>query len=246
MDYRDGETLFEAACNPNVQTSFWSSSGSLHSAPAYRLPSSGSARYPKPVLSHPHDLIRGYYLSETGFQDVAVLQVPLFERSVKNSDFLQTAVDFVRGAATDSKSKMMIDLSGNNGGDITQGFDLFRLFYPDQPLYSATRFRATELIDLIGQVLSQNFDLNGLDTQDSPLVFQDAVTPDQQSSFASWKDLYGPHEILDANMSSLYAIYNLSATSTEDDPIRRYVENRSTQVFKTENVVVVRPLRFPS
>ena len=245
MDYRDGQTLFEAACKPNVQTNFWSSSGSLHSAPPYRLPSSGSARYPKPVLRHPHDLIRGYYLSETGFHDVAVLQVPLFERSVENSDFLQTAVDFVRGAATDGKSKMVIDLSGNNGGDITQGFNLFRLFYPDQPLYSATRFRATELIDLVGQVLSQDFDLNGLDTRDSPLVFQDAVTPDQQGSFASWKDLYGPHEILGANMSSLYAIYNLSATSTEDDPIRGYGGKHTPQVFKTENIVVVRPLRFP-
>ena len=248
MNYRNGETLFEAACKPNVETDFWSSSSPSHFVTPYRLPSSGPVRYPEPVIRHPHDLIRGYYLSETKFHDVAVLQVPLFERSPENSNFVQTAVDFVKRAITDGKPKIVIDLSGNSGGDITQGFDLFRLFFPEQPLYSATRFRATELIDLIGQVLSQNFDLNAGVAQDSPLIFQDAVTPDQQGSFASWKQLYGPHEILEAKMSSLYAIYNLSTTSTEDDPIHGYPGNHSgilTQPFKTENIVVVRPLRVP-
>lgn len=249
MDYRDGESLFEAACKPDVQTSFESSSGSLHFVPTYSIPPSGPARYPRPVLRDSHDHIRGYYLNETGTDDVAVLQVLTFELSAEIPSFVQTAVDFVRRAATDGKVKIIIDLSGNGGGDITQGFDLFRLFYPDQPLYSATRFRATELIDLVGQVLSRNFDLNAGAAQDSPIIFQEAVTPDQQDSFASWDHLYGPHEILGANMSSLYAVYNLSAVSNGDDPIRSYGGNQSDhsiQPFKTEKIVVVRSARFPS
>lgn len=250
MDYRDGESLFQAACTSNGQTSFGSSSGgSLRSVPLYSLPPSGPASYPKPVLRHPHDLIRGYYLNETGTHDVAVLQVPTFRLGTEISSFVKTSVDFVKRAVTDGKVKMIIDLSGNTGGDVAQGFNLFRLFYPDQPVYSATRFRATELIDLMGQVYSRVTDSDIVRALDPPIIFQNAVTPDQQGHFASWEQFYGPHDILDANMSSLYAIYNLSTESNRDDPISGYGGIPSdflTQPFETENIVLVRLFSFLS
>ncbi len=247
MDYRDGESLFKAACTPNMRTSFGSSSGPVRSVPIYSLPSSGPASYPSPVLRHPHDLIRGYYLDEAGTHDVAVLQVPTFELGMEIPSFVKTAVEFVKRAALDGKVKMIIDLSGNGGGDITQGFNLFRVFYPDQPVYSATRFRATELIDLMGQVFSRDITSNTGGALDSPILFQNAVTPDQQDSFASWGHLYGPHDILGASMSSLYAIYNFSTASSRENPISGYGGiqlDPLTQPFKTENILVVRPRFF--
>lgn len=243
MDYRDGESLFQAACTLNRRTRFGSPSKPLRSVPAYSLPPSGPARYPTPVLRHPDDLIRGYYLNETGIHDVAVLQVPTFELGTEIPSFVKTAVSFVKRAVIDGKVKMIIDLSGNGGGDVAQGFNLFRVFYPDRPIYSATRFRATELIDLMGQVFSRAISIKTGAVSDHPFVFQDAVTPDQQDSFASWEQLYGPHKILGAKMSSLYAVYNLSTASNRDDPISGYggiPSDLLTQSFETENIVVVR------
>lgn len=245
MDYRDGESLFQAACMNNEQASFGSSSSPLRSVPTYSLPPSGPACYPEPMLRQPHDLIRGYYLNETGTHDVAVLQVPTFRLSTEIFSFVKTSVDFIKRAVTDGKVKMIIDLSGNTGGDVAQGFNLFRLFYPDQPVYSATRFRATEIIDLMGQVYSRVTESDIVRALDPPIIFQNAVTPDQQDHFASWEQFYGPHELLGANMSSLYAIYNLSAESNKDDPISGFGGIPSdfvTQSFETENIVVVRLL----
>ena len=242
MDYGDGESLFQAACTPNGRTRFGSPSKPLRSVPAYSLPPSGPARYPTPVLRHPDDLIRGYYLNETGTHDVAVLQVPTFELSTDIPSFVKTAVSFVKSAVIDGKVKMIIDLSGNSGGDVAQGLKLFRVFYPDHPIYSATRFRATELIDLMGQVFSRASNIKTGGVSDSPFVFQDAVTPNQEDSFASWEQLYGPHKILDAKMSSLYAVYNLSTASNRNDPVSGYGDiplDLLTQSFKTENIVVV-------
>ena len=243
MDYKDGESLFQAACVPKKQTSFGSSYGPLRSVPTYSLPPSGPASYPRPVLRHPHDLIRGYYLNETSTHDVAVLQVPAFEMKAENSNFVKTAIDFVAQAVTDGKTKMVIDLSGNGGGDVAQGLNLFRVFYPDRPIYSATRFRATELIDLMGRVLSQDINTDNGSALDPPLVFQKAVTPDQQDPFSSWQQLYGPHDILGAKMSSLYAIFNISVEASRDDPTSGFHGTTDLpQPFKTENIVIVRLL----
>ena len=247
MDYKDGESLFQAACMPNKPTGFGSSHGPLRSVPTYSLPPSGPASYPRPVLRHSRDLIRGYYLNETSAHDVAVLQVPAFEMNVENSSFVRTAIDFVEQAVNDGKTKMIIDLSGNGGGDVAQGLNLFRIFYPDGPIYSATRFRATELIDLMGQVFSRDINTVTGGALDPPIVFQKAVTPDQRHSFASWEQLYGPHDIRGANMSSLYAIFNISTELNRHDPISgsNGVLSNLPQPFRTDDIVIVRLLPPP-
>ena len=99
----------------------------------------------------------------------------------------------------------------------------------------------------MGQVFSQDINPNTGGALDPPIIFQNAVTPDQQGSFASWEHLYGPHEILGANMSNLYAIYNFSAASTRDDPISGFAGiqvDPLTQLFETQNILVVRLLIF--
>lgn len=242
MNYSDGESLYQAACLHSTQSNLGTYPGKFSSVPTYSLPFSGPASFPEPVVRHSNDLIRGYYLDRTLDQDVAVLQVPTFRLGNEASAFARTAVEFVKLATTDRKAKVVIDLSGNSGGDIVQGFNLFRAFFPDQPIYSATRFRATELIDLIGQVFSNTFDPTAELAIDPPVIFQNAVTPDQQHNFASWKELYGPNKISKANLSGLYANFNFSAASGEDDPISGFGGiplDLSTQPFKAENIVIV-------
>ena len=242
MNYPGGESLYQAACLPSMQSNFGKHPGKFSSVPTYSLPSSGPASFPEPVVRHSKDLMRGYYLGSTIDPDVAVLQVPTFRLGNEASAFARTAVEFVKRATTDGKAKVIIDLSGNSGGDIVQGFNLFRIFFPDQPIYSATRFRATELIDMIGQVFSNTFDPTAEPAIDPPVIFQNAVAPDQQHKFASWKELYGPNNISRANLSGLYANFNFSTASGKDDPISGFGGvplDLSIQPFKAENIVIV-------
>jgi hypothetical protein len=48
------------------------------------------------------------------------------------------------------------------------------------------------------------------------------VGPDQKTHFSSWKEVYGPHEILATNQSSAFAIFDFNLASEPDNPIRGY------------------------
>ncbi len=250
MSYFTGESLFEAACMPNSQTSFGSYTKSHNSNSTYKLPLSGSVRYPNPVAKDQAGLIQGHYLSQSaGAQNVAVLQVPTFRLGNGTSAFAQTAIKFLKRAQREGKSRIIVDLSGNGGGDINQGFNLFRIFYPDRPIYSATRFRSTELLRYMGQIFSQAV-LFGVNTVGAgPIVFQNAVTPDQGGHFASLEQLYQSKYIFGAEMSNLYATFNFSTASDEHNPISGFGGiplDPPTQLFKTENIVIVRLQRSSS
>jgi Peptidase family S41 len=241
----DGESLFRMACMPDPDSSSAIRPATHHSQSPYRLPSSGPLSFPPPVLHHRKDLIQGYYLHETEFQDVVVLQVPTFKLDGESPvPFARTARDFVERAIADGKKKIILDLSGNGGGDINLGLNLFQIFFPSHRIYSATRFRATELINYMGQIFSsqQARDLRGSFPLDLPLVSHRAVTPDQKDSFDSWEDLYGPSNILGTRMSNIYATFNMTTASTEEDPISGYggiVPGLATQPFSLESIAIV-------
>ncbi|KAE8351275.1 hypothetical protein BDV28DRAFT_23233 [Aspergillus coremiiformis] len=240
-DFSSGESLFRTACMPQIGNSPTVSAGT----PPYAIPLGGPAMYPVPVLRQKQDLIRGYYLPGPGLHDVAVLQVPTFRLNGESpTSFGQTATDFVGKAIRDGKGKLILDLSSNNGGDMNLGFNLFRILFPGRQIYTATRFPATELIDLMGRLFSssQGLQATGDHTLDLPLIFQNAVTPDHRHSFSSWEDLYGPVEFPGTNMSHLHATFNFTTASTDDNPISGYGGHSSgplTQPFKAQDIIIM-------
>jgi hypothetical protein len=256
FNYTSGEALFEKFCLPKASSSSGSSSSSSSSQePAIAPPlKSGAVGYPEPVMKNPYNYILGYFLDVEDVEDVAILQIPTFEVASGGDGpnggvlpdnvttvFAQNAINLINRAVKAGKEKIIIDLSAN-GGDIVQGFKLFKMFYPDQPAYSATRFRTHELVDLLGQAYSNAANVNPDAVKGIPLVWQNQVAPDQKSDFSSWEDLYGPEEAFGANMSFLYANFNFSSTSRESDPINGYggVElNPTKRPFKTESILMV-------
>ncbi|CAI7594174.1 unnamed protein product [Penicillium viridicatum] len=238
----DGDTLFQVACLPGFGNS---SVTTPHAFSPYSLPSSGPSSYPPPILHHRKHFMQGYYLNESEYQDTAVLQVPTFKLDGEiPRTFSQTANKFVNQALADGKNRMIIDLSGNGGGDINIGLDIFRIFFPHENIDTRTRFRATELIFLMGKIFSSqharehygNFPL------DLPLVAHLAVTPDQNKTFGSWEELYGPKDIEGASMSELYATFNFTSASTEEDPIEGFGNITSThtsQPFSADNIIIM-------
>ncbi|KAK5011655.1 hypothetical protein LTR28_010138, partial [Elasticomyces elasticus] len=154
-----------------------------------------------------------------------------------------TAKEFIDQAIAMGKKRLIIDLSGNGGGDINVGFNIFRLLFPRENIETRTRFRATEFIYLLGKVFSsdqardkyENFPL------DLPLAAYLAVTPDQERSFGSWEELYGSGGNEETLLSEMYASFNFSSASTESDPIEGYgtvVQTHVAQPFSTENIVM--------
>ena len=248
LDFSSGESLFQTACMPNKE----SRPPDPHPALAvgkspYSIPLGGSSMYPAPIVHHEKELVRGYYLHEERLDDVAVLQLPTFRLTGESPVSLaRVAVQFLERARKDGKEKLIIDLSNNMGGDINLGFNLFRILFPDKPIYTATRFPSTELIGLMGRVFSSSQGHEAVhhdNTLDLPLIFQNAVTPDHRHSFGSWEKLFGPVEIAGQNMSHLHATYNFTTASTEDNPISGYGDiefGPSTQPFHAENIIIVR------
>lgn len=244
MTYRSGEELFNTACMPGTERVFGTYPGMFLAQPTFPIPSSGPAAYPKPILNHPQNLIQGYYISQPS---TAVLQVPTFHLGSSTASFAQTAITFLKSASRDGKTKLIIDLSSNYGGSIMPGFNLFRIFFPNEPIYSATRFRAMELIGLMGKLFSSTYGEEA--PLDLPLMFRNAVGTNQEKKFGSWEELYGPYEIYGDRMSNLYAEFDFDAASTREDPINGFGGiplDPASSLFKAKDIVIVRPAQFQS
>ncbi|KAJ5503316.1 hypothetical protein N7463_006190 [Penicillium fimorum] len=241
----DGDTLFQVACMPGHDNSSIIRPTTHPVFSPYELPSSGPTSYPRPVVHDSKHLIQGYYLNENEYRDVAVLQIPTFKLDGEiPKTFSQTARRFVNQSIADGKTKMIIDLSGNGGGDINIGLNIFRIFFPHENIDTRTRFRATELIYLMGKVFSSD-QAHGFYADfplDLPLVAHLAVTPNQNETFGSWEELYGPKDIQGVPMSQLYSTFNFTSASTEDDPIAGYgnvTPTHASQPFKAENIIIM-------
>ena len=244
MTYTSGDSLFEAACLLNPESRFGLFPGLFPRKRPYQLPTTGVNSFPRPFIRHNDDHLRGYYLNHQDLSDIAVLQIPTFRLTEGQTPFSDATRAFIKKALSDGKSRLIIDLSGNPGGDVNEGFDLFRAFFPDQTIYSATRFRATELIYLMGKIFSSPSSqklLTDLDL-DPHIIASKAVSPYQSQGFASWESLYGPEIINGAKMSRLYSVFNVTAASTRENPISGYGEatlNPIRRLFKPEDIVMV-------
>ena len=192
--------------------------------PATPTPAPG---YPSPVIRQISNLIGGYYLDQPGYEDVAVLSVPSFVGLFSAEEsFQQVAFDFIAQSKADGKTKLVIDVSANGGGTILQGYSLFTNLFPDLVPYGATRFRAHQSFDIIGQVVS---DVAGPvypwnltdppgpddilnDFLDEPFDYRADVDVNG-NNFQSWPEKYGPHEYYGDNFTSIIR-WNLSDPTT--------------------------------
>ncbi|KAK0708468.1 peptidase S41 family protein [Lasiosphaeris hirsuta] len=241
MSYKTGSALFEAACLPRSNSSA-PLPGSRVTHLGFDLPPSGVLAYPAALVHDKNHFIQGHYLDRPGFEDVAVLQVSSFRVHGAAVDFAQTAVRFLERAARDSKKRLILDLSSNDGGDVIPGFHLFQILFPGQPIYSATRFRATELINLMGKIYTETYrNKTSKVPLDPPFIAHTAVDPNQTQAFPSWKSLFGPHEIHGANMSSLYAHFPFALASSAYDPLYGFSNTTAPpkQPFSPENILII-------
>ncbi|OAR02878.1 hypothetical protein LLEC1_06783 [Akanthomyces lecanii] len=231
-----GEELFHSFCGPVTPSK---TNGTEPAAPTKSPSPRGPRGYPEPHLRDAYNQLNGYYFDN----DSAAIFIPSFssEGLPDNSSqvFGDAAVQFLRQAVSDGRTKLVIDVSGNGGGTITRAFDLFRIFFPSEFPYSATRFRRTDasekLATALGTVKSDDFQ------ELSAFGYQAAVTPDQDSDFSSVEQFLGDETQHGVAVSSLFANFNYTAISTDDLPIHGYgqIQGVDAPLFKPENIVIV-------
>lgn len=211
--------------------------------------------YPSPIVREMNNLNGGYYLSGEGYEDVAVLNVASFVGSIADEiPFQSVNTYFLQRARADGKKKLIIDLSANGGGTILQGYDLFKQLFPSILPYGATRFRAHEAFDLIGQETSEfcsrvprSLAANDtvLNVCSAALNYHSDADADYEP-FASWPAKYGPHEhgpgpdsftsLIRWNLSDVFTPLNSGGIY-----ISGYLEraNVTEQPFAAEDIVLV-------
>ncbi|GAB7347877.1 hypothetical protein MBLNU459_g5404t1 [Dothideomycetes sp. NU459] len=211
--------------------------------------------YPTPVIRQSNNLNGGYFLDGAGFEDVAVLTVPSFVGlGSAEVEFQNVNSQFIADALAANKTKLIIDVSANAGGTILQGYDLFKQLFPSILPYGATRFRAHEALDLIGQEFSYISGLypRSLSENDTIQNIESAAYNYRTDAdinyepFNSWAEKYGPHAYGPApdNFTSIIR-WNLSDVLTPDNSGGIYVSgylNRSNvtvQPFARDNIIIV-------
>jgi hypothetical protein len=189
----------EIALSTSTSTSAEPTSTAATSTSASSIPAPG---YPTPLIRGDGNTNSGYFLSGEEYDDVAVLAVNSFvggETSEENFQAVNTYL--IDQAVAQNKTKLIIDVSANGGGTILQGYDLFTQLFPQILPYGASRFRAHEAFDLIGQELSEysgaferSEALNQTvkDILSTSFNYRTDTTVDYEP-FTSWDEKFGPH-----------------------------------------------------
>ncbi|KAJ6109035.1 hypothetical protein N7486_001269 [Penicillium sp. IBT 16267x] len=247
LNLTTGENLFERICIPPNTTS---SAISRRSSITVTTPFQAPQNYPVPIVRDPYNLVVGYFPEDPLLTDVAVMSVPTFETTGPLLDgtlpdssvpsFAEKAQEFVNKAIANGRKKMIIDVTSNSGGVVDSGFALLSVLFPNETIYSATRFRSHPAVDLITQVYSteDNPELEG-----TPFFLPAQVKPDQTTNFSSVQELIGPYNILGVPSSDLVAEDNFALKVNPTDPINTEglgsPLNGTTIPFAPEDIIIV-------
>lgn len=244
-------TSSSSSTSSSTATSTSSASSSTAPTP---IPAPG---FPSPIARTGNNLNSGYFLEGEGYDDVAVLSLASFGESLPDpGDFQAVNTYLIDQAVANNKTKLILDLSANGGGIILQGYDLFKLLFPSKLPYGATRFRAHEAIDYIGQESSYYSglvprDINANDTAleivSSYANYRTDVDVNYEN-FDSWADKYGPEHLLstpgDGNFTNIIR-WNMSDVLTPENSGGIFISgynnrtNITQQPFAAENIVIV-------
>ena len=238
-------TAATASPTANATSTTTSASTSTTSTPA--------PGYPSPVIRQSNNLNGGYFLDGEEYSDVAVLSVPSFVGlDSAEQEFQFVNQQFIADALAANKTKLIVDVSANGGGTILQGYDLFKQLFPQYLPYGATRFRAHQGFDLIGEkfsevsaqfprVLGLNDTVEGIISS----VFNYRTDANiSYEPFTSWPVKYGPHEYNGDNFTSIIR-WNLSdpvsIVGGSDIVVSGYLNrsNFTNEPFARDNVIIV-------
>lgn len=130
-DIIDGKSLTDFFCIAPAQSSTSSPLSNATSTPSPTPISAMATGTTAPTLlgysysavaKDPNNQVAGYFLNGTGFDDTAILRIASFANETADptsaaSTFVNTTRDFFAAVRSANKTKLIIDVSGNGGGN---------------------------------------------------------------------------------------------------------------------------------
>lgn len=165
---RTGEDFYQKFLNPDNAGS-GSDQGESAPAPTPSTPSS-PAPVPPALEGFPTPAIRdsganataGYFLTGQGYDDVAVLSLLGFAPSGDFDtteyvvNFQQMVGDFLAMSKAAGKTKLLVDVTGNGGGLVVAGFELYSQIFPGNELFQANNLRRSPSLVQMADVANAN------------------------------------------------------------------------------------------
>lgn len=208
--------------------------------------------YPVPEIISGDQQVSGYFLDGAAYDDVAVLSMLTFEPGfpVEFQSVIQT---FIADAKAAGKTKIIIDMSSNGGGNILSGYDAFRQFFPQIVQDGFSRVRQHDAFKIMSTGVSRyaaNFSTKSQNSEDffaysSLLNYRfDLNTTDH--GFPTYDAKFAPHEYNGDEFTNLMR-WNLNDPTTTTNPIwgmgatiTGYGDRQNfTQPFASEDIILV-------
>jgi len=190
---------------------------------------------------HPQGYTSGYFLGNSS--NVAVLALNAFTDAASdnggNSPQQAVIKQFLAASKLAGKNKLIIDLQGNGGGSVYNGFDAFKQIFPTVEPFGGSRFRSTPLVDYISNVYSNS----GLYNGSSPVWQVQANVDLNELDFPNYKARVGSEEIHGDNFTALVR-NNLSDTEltlANGIVVSGYANltNQPAQLFESHNIILL-------
>ncbi|OCK80288.1 hypothetical protein K432DRAFT_353352 [Lepidopterella palustris CBS 459.81] len=257
----NGSAFFQKFCEGPVSTTSTATAAATSTPAAasstVKAPAPSATNYPEPVVIHSGLAIGGYYLNGTGYEDVAVLTIPVFEPKGTSDDpiveFQDVLREFLADATSDKKQYLVIDMRGNGGGNTILGFEVFKQLFPTIVPFGASRYRAHDAFEIIGSIAAELVS-NATFIEENPDVYQKIMSGYGSFNYKAsldvnnqpWKSFdafYGPQVVYGDNFTNIWR-YNFSdpySTSYPSFSLTGYINNTKVgpQPFKAENIVIL-------
>jgi hypothetical protein len=255
----NGDDMYSAFCSPTPIGAAATSSAAaskrqastvVPSSTASIVPAPTSPGYPYPVVKHSANLVAGYFLNDTGNENVAVLSIPSYSAELPGQEleFQNVVQSFLAAAKHAGKTKLIIDLQANPGGVVDLGLDTFAQLFPSMRPNTQGNMVSNVGQDVIGRTYSniEAGDQNQT-ARNADFTAQWTVQADMNVDgvgFASWDDFIGPVHLHGGNFTKLFQLNYSNVAITEnsqDGIIISGTNNRTgfTQVFNASDMILL-------
>jgi hypothetical protein len=153
----NGATAFQKFCGPQPVVAAPAAAPAPTFRPGDKLNNTLVLKgFPKAQVISSDGSASGYYLKSAVNSDVGVISLNSFEPNTP-AEFQAVIQTMIAEMRRDGKSKLIVDLQGNGGGIILNGFDAFRQLFPQTQDVMLARQRISPVYSALAEVTTQRF-----------------------------------------------------------------------------------------
>lgn len=250
----NGESAWQKFCTNPVPVSV---PATADPTPAFRpgdaLKNTAVAKgFPKPQVISSDLTAAGYYLKSSANSDVGVLSLNSFSPTTP-AEFQAVVQTMFAEMKRDGKTKLIVDLQGNGGGVILNGYDTFRQLFPktQEVVYSRQRVQpaftalSKESSDRTSNFSAATSDFNTINLAENHFNFRFDLNQDRQK-FQTFATKFGPYPLNGDMFTSLQQwnwsdpLLTINETTGAGMDVTGYGSRTNfTQPFPASSIVMV-------